>query len=259
MRLENTSSSYHLNVNVLKQIWTLTVRQQREMSPTFLSLYVLPALPRVCVCARVCVVCIVRAHVCFHIHYANLCSQSFSRAIFLACACLCVSVCILSSRCVVTGCLGNRHILRRPFPATHPPHFSHGSKQRLELRCQEGHFRDDNSPPAQTRRTFVTWQESYKHTLVALLSMGRASTALYTSLVRLSLSLFLRPVFQLLSLLLFVFPLYLIKLFLLREVTTGSPLGVSKVSHYRSDISETDVGAASGRSLAPPGVNIRMS
>lgn len=86
---------------------------------------------------------------------------------------------------------------------------------------------------------------------------GRAS--IYLPLLRtLSLSLFdLSSSFSLfLSL---FFPVSNSIFFFPEKQKTGSPSGVINVSHYHSDISQTDVGAVSVPNLAALRVNIRMS
>lgn len=86
-------------------------------------------------------------------------------------------MCVASSSCVETGCLGNCP----PSSTNHHDHSSQGSQQRSELRCQKGHFRDDNSPPAQTLRTFFTQSHvcicpSTPHTrLLCLTSLSSSS------------------------------------------------------------------------------------
>lgn len=80
--------------------------------------------------------------------------------------CACVPVSVLRSRCVATGCLGNRRILlSADNPLSSSSASSEGSRQRSELRCQEGRFRDDNSPPAPTPPTiFHTARFHLNHT-----------------------------------------------------------------------------------------------
>lgn len=87
---------------------------------------------------------------------------------------------------------------------------------------------------------------------------GRAS--IYLPLLRtLSLSLYLTCLPASLSSSL-CFSLYPIQFFFFPEKQkTGSPSGVINVSHYHSDISQTDVGAVSVPNLAALRVNIRMS
>lgn len=102
------------------------------------SLYFLAEVPRLRVCVEVENVFL---YVCVFVPEFTV--PQYCLCVFS----VCVSASILSSRCAVTVSLGNGHILPRPGS-------SQGSRHGSELRCQEGHFRDDNSPPAQTPGTF---------------------------------------------------------------------------------------------------------
>lgn len=164
-------------------------------------------------------------YICFFVHYVCLFACIAISRYFL-----CAWVSILSSCCVV-NCLSGK----QAYPPK-PPCSSQGSQQRSELRCQEGRFRDDNFPPTQTWRIFFTPWESYKHTPVTPRSTGRASKQVYLSLLCI-FSLSIWPVFQLPTL-----SFFSVSFTFYTEEKTHFPSGVIKISHYHSDISQTDVG-----------------
>lgn len=146
-----------------------------------------------------------------------------------------LSVRILSSCCVITLSLWETGI------SSVAPYTSQGSRQRSELRCQQGCFRDDNSPPVQPLGTFFTLWELYKHTSGCEQHGGKRA---YTSICLYCVfSLYIWPIVLLLSPSVSIF--YDSHSCFFKEEEIGPPLCVIKVSHYHSDLRQTDVGSVS--------------
>lgn len=83
-----------------------------------------------------------------HYSYENPHKNKVVGVCMSTCPCTCVRGCVLEAPAVL------KLAVWEPPPTDHHEHPSQGSQQRSELRCQEGRFRDDNSPPAQTLRAF---------------------------------------------------------------------------------------------------------
>ncbi len=192
----------------------------------------LPLVPRVCVLFILCI------YLFLYALWMCICA-CVTISWYFPCVCVCVCQWVFLIPAVFKLSLWETGI------SSEAPRSSQGSQQRSELRCQEGRFRDNNSPPAQTPGHFSHCENRTNTHQWLCTARGRASIRIYLSLLHIfTLYLTCFPASLSSSLSFFC----LIRFFPFTGEKTGSPLGAIKVSHYHSDISWvmlTDVGDVS--------------